>query len=250
VDAITRQIGIALIDDDLFVRKGLGVVIEAEPALSVAGETADYDEAMALAQSEDVDVLLVGFLGSRQGCLRLTEEVGRRDLGVSVIALERSDCNDEVLRLVQAGVDGYLRKTVSPDELVEAVHVVAAGGHVLDPRILDAVMRDYRMRCQRASTVRKRGLTKRQRQVLMPVAEGLSSREIAEELSLSHKTVEVHRRRIMQKLGARKVTDLVRYAMREGLIGLERPRDAGYALQSADTHHGEEPPCRTSAHQN
>ena len=98
---------------------------------------------------------------------------------------------------------------------------MASGGRVLGPAALDAVLNDYCARCRHACQDRVLPLSLREREVLTLVAEGFSTREIATELGLSHKTVEVHRRRIMDKLDLHKVADLVRYAVREGLVGLD-----------------------------
>ena len=120
-----------------------------------------------------------------------------------------------------AGVSAYLPKTVSSCDLLAAVRTVRDGGRVLDPHALDAVLRDYAQRCQEADGHGPSELTAREREVLTLVAEGNSNQEIADLLRLSRKTVEVHRRNMMLKLGIHRAADLVKHAIREGLVVLD-----------------------------
>jgi DNA-binding NarL/FixJ family response regulator len=223
VSVIVEQIGVVLADDDVFARRGLRAVIEADPALAVVGEASNCAEALSLAGAGGVHVILVKPGSGLQGCLQLMEELRRRAIHVPIIVIGPSERDDDVLRLVQAGAAGYLDRTASPDELVDAVRTVAEGGHALDPQALTMVLRDYEAQCDRVSGRNAHTLTPRERQVLTLVAEGRSTCQIAAELLLSKKTIEVHRRNIMNKLDMHKVADLVRYAIREGLVDLDEP---------------------------
>jgi DNA-binding NarL/FixJ family response regulator len=215
------QTGVLLIDDDVFARKGLRAVIESEPALAVVGEAGDCEEALTLASEAGARVIIAEAVLADQGCLRLLQGVRSVAPEVAVIVLERYSRGEEVLPLLQAGAAGYLCKSVPPDELISAVLTVAAGRHVLEPKALEAVLRDYATRGSPVASSSAHPLTRRERQVLTLVAEGRSTREIAAELSLSQKTVEVHRSRLMKKLRLHKVADLVRYAVREGLVAVD-----------------------------
>jgi DNA-binding NarL/FixJ family response regulator len=212
---------VLLVDDDAVVRKSLRDLIDAEADMRVAGEAADCDTALRRMSGNSVDVVIAEAVLPGMGTHGMLDEFKRLGRDVEVLVLTRSDRGDDVLPLVQAGAAAYLRKSVPSDELVEAVRSVASGGHVLDPAALEAVLRDYCVRCRNTCQERILPLTLREREVLTLVAEGRSTREIAAELCLSHKTVEVHRRRIMDKLDMHKVADLVRYAVREGLVGLD-----------------------------
>jgi two-component system response regulator NreC len=136
--------------------------------------------------------------------------------------LTRNDREDCVLRLVQAGAGGYLLKTVDRSDLLAALRAVVNGGRVLQPDALECVLDDYLQRV-REPTARRYAveLTPREREVLKLIAEGNTNQDIAELLCLSRKTVETHRSNIMDKLDLHKVTDLVKYAIREGLVGLD-----------------------------
>ncbi|HEY5169526.1 MAG TPA: response regulator transcription factor, partial [Thermoleophilia bacterium] len=123
---------------------------------------------------------------------------------------------------VQAGAGGYLLKTVDRTDLLSALRAVVRGGRVLQPAALEAVLDDYLQRVREPSGRRYAvELTAREREVLKLIAEGNTNQDIAELLCLSRKTVETHRSNIMDKLNIHKVTDLVKYAIREGLVGLD-----------------------------
>jgi DNA-binding NarL/FixJ family response regulator len=214
-------IGVLLVDDDAVVRKSLRDLIDAQADMRVTGEAPDCDTALRRMNANSVDVIIAEAMLPGMGTLGMLDEFKRRGSDVDVLVLTRSERGDDVLRLVQAGAAAYLRKSISSEELLDAVRSVAAGGHVLDPQALAAVLLDYSARCRYTCQERVLPLTMREREVLTLVAEGRSTREIAAELCLSHKTVEVHRRRIMDKLDLHKVADLVRYAVREGLVGLD-----------------------------
>lgn len=158
----------------------------------------------------------------RMNGLELTGQLMRRYPDLKVLVLTRNDREDCVLRLVQAGANGYLLKTVDRTDLLCALRTVVAGRRVLQPVALEAVLDDYLQRVREPSARRYvTELTAREREVLKLIAEGNTNQDIAKLLCLSRKTVETHRSNIMDKLGLHKVTDLVKYAIRDGLVGLE-----------------------------
>ncbi|NLE21466.1 MAG: response regulator transcription factor [Actinobacteria bacterium] len=216
------DIRVVLIDDDVATRDSIRAVIDSQPDMRVVGETSACSEGADLVRAHDARVLVVGSGSPGKGCADLLNELQRQGLRAGVIVLtEGSEQNGDVLRLVQAGASAYLRKSEDAGEVVEAIRVVASGGHILEPAALDAVLKDYCTRCSQDGEEKTEELSAREREVLTLVAEGLSTREIATQLGLSHKTVEVHRRNIMVKLHRHRVADLVRYAVREGLVGLD-----------------------------
>lgn len=210
-----------LVDDDAVVRHSLRGLIDAQDDMRVTGEAADCEAAVERMSTNSIDVVIVEALLPGMGTCGLLDELGRQGREVGVVVLTRAERCEDVLRLVQAGASAYLRKSVPTDEILAAVRSVAAGGHMLEPAVLGAVLEDYSARCRASSRQCASPLSLREREVLTLVAEGLSTKEIATQLHLSHKTIEVHRRRIMQKLDMHKVADLVRYAVREGLVGLD-----------------------------
>ena len=222
------MIGVVLVDDDALAREGLRDQIATQPDMHVVGAVSSWEEAADMLRGGEARVVMSEARLPGKGCADLLDELRCQAKPVGLLVLTRSEACDDALRLVQAGATAYLRKTTSPDELLAAVRTVASGGSVLDRRALEVVLEDYRSRCRSRRGGERTGdgtktpkLTDREREVLTLVAEGRSTREIAVDLSLSQKTVEVHRSRIMDKLGLHKAAHLVRYALREGLVSLD-----------------------------
>ena len=215
-------IRVALVDDHAIERQGLRALIDAQPDMQVVAEACDGLEALHHIGASHPHVVITETVMPEMNGLELTGLVLRRYPDTKVIALTRNERRDCVLRLVQAGASAYLLKTVSAAELLDAVRTVCAGGRVLQPRALETVLQDYMQRCQEAPArlAAAEELTPREREVLKLIAEGHSNQQIATLLSLSRKTVETHRGNIMEKLDLHKVTDLVRYAIREGIVSL------------------------------
>ena len=215
-------IRILLVDDHAIERQGVRALLDTQPDMTVVGEAPDGLEALPLVGTAHPDVIVTETIMPRMNGLELTGQVLRRYPHIKVLALTRNDRKDCVLRLVQAGASGYLLKTVCTDELVSAVRAVMGGTQVLQPQALEAVLHDYLARVHDPLGHRPaEELTAREREVLKLIAEGNSNQDIADLLCLSRKTVETHRGNIMEKLKLHKVTDLVKYAIREGLVGLD-----------------------------
>ncbi len=215
-------IRILLVDDHAIERQGVRALLDTQPDMTVVGEAPDGLEALPLVGTTHPDVIVTETIMPRMNGLELTGQVLRRYPHIKVLALTRNDRKDCVLRLVQAGASGYLLKTVCTDELVSAVRAVMGGTQVLQPQALEAVLHDYLARVHDPLAHRPaEELTAREREVLKLIAEGNSNQDIADLLCLSRKTVETHRGNIMEKLKLHKVTDLVKYAIKEGLVGLD-----------------------------
>lgn len=215
-------IRILLVDDHAIERQGVRSLLNAQPDMTVVAEAPDGLDALQLVGSSAPDVIVTETIMPRMNGLELTAQVLRRYPHIKVLALTRNERKDCVLRLVQAGATGYLLKTVTTEELVSAVRAVVGGAQVLQPAALEAVLHDYLQRVHDPAAHRSADeLTAREREVLKLIAEGNTNQDIAELLCLSRKTVETHRGNIMEKLNLHKVTDLVKYAIREGLTGLE-----------------------------
>ena len=216
------EIRVLLVDDHAIERQGVRVLLDAQPSITVVGEAGDGLEALPLVGSRAPTVIITETIMPRMNGLELTGQALRRYPQLKVLVLTRNERKDCMLRLVQAGATGYLLKTVSTDELVSAVRAVVEGGRVLQPKTLEVVLKDYVQRVGETHPRRAADeLTAREREVLKLIAEGNSNQDIADLLCLSRKTVETHRGNVMDKLDMHKVTDLVKYAIREGLTGLE-----------------------------
>ena len=222
---MNRQVGtirVALVDDHAIERQGVRSLLDAQPDMAVVAEAADGLEALHLIAQSQPDVVITETVMPRMNGLELTGQLLRRYPDLKVVALTRNERRDCLLRLVQAGASGYLLKTVSTSELVAAVRTVVNGGRALQPPALEAVLQDYVQRVNDPGARRPPDdLTAREREVLKLIAEGHTNQEIAVLLCLSRKTVETHRGNIMDKLDLHKVTDLVKYAIREGVVTLD-----------------------------
>ena len=222
MDGAAAEIRVLLVDDHAIERQGVRSLLDAQPDIRVVAEAGDGLEALPLISQCHPDVVITETIMPRMNGLELTGQLLRRYPELKVLVLTRNDREDCVLRLVQAGAGGYLLKTVDRSDLLSALRAVVRGGRVLQPAALEAVLDDYLQRV-REPTGRRYAvdLTAREREVLKLIAEGNTNQDIAELLCLSRKTVETHRSNIMDKLNIHKVTDLVKYAIREGLVGLD-----------------------------
>ena len=222
MDGAATEIRVLLVDDHAIERQGIRSLLDAQPDIRVVAEAGDGLEALPLVGQCHPDVVVTETIMPRMNGLELTGQLLRRYPDLKVLVLTRNDREDCVLRLVQAGAGGYLLKTVDRADLLAAVRAVVRGGRVLQPGALECVLDDYLQRVREPSARRYAvELTPREREVLKLIAEGNTNQDIAELLCLSRKTVETHRSNIMDKLDLHKVTDLVKYAIREGLVGLD-----------------------------
>jgi DNA-binding NarL/FixJ family response regulator len=222
VDGAAAEIRVLLVDDHAIERQGVRSLLDAQPDIRVVAEAGDGLEALPLISQCHPDVVITETIMPRMNGLELTGQLLRRYPDLKVLVLTRNDREDCVLRLVQAGAGGYLLKTVDRADLLSALRAVVRGGRVLQPAALEAVLDDYLQRVHEPSGRRYAvELTAREREVLKLIAEGNTNQDVAELLCLSRKTVETHRSNIMDKLNLHKVTDLVKYAIREGLVGLD-----------------------------
>jgi DNA-binding NarL/FixJ family response regulator len=217
-----QEILVLLVDDHAIERQGVRSLLDAQADIKVVAEAGDGLEALPLVSQCHPDVVITETIMPRMNGLELIGQLLRRYPDIRVLVLTRNDRDDCVLRFVQAGAGGYLLKTVDRAELLAAIRAVMRGGRVLQPAALDTVLDDYLQRVREPSARRYAvELTPREREVLKLIAEGNTNQDIAELLCLSRKTVETHRSNIMDKLGLHKVADLVKYAIREGLVGLD-----------------------------
>jgi DNA-binding NarL/FixJ family response regulator len=222
VNGSAAVIRILLVDDHAIERQGVRLLLDAQEDMTVVGEAPDGLDAIHLVATTHPDIIVTETIMPRMNGLELTGQILRRYPEIRIMALTRNDRRDCVLRLVQAGATGYMLKTVTSDELVDAIRLVMGGTRVLQPKALEAVLDDYLRRVHDHPVHRPTDdLTAREREVLKLIAEGNTNQDIADMLCLSRKTVETHRGNIMEKLGLHKVTDLVKYAIREGMVGLD-----------------------------
>jgi two-component system response regulator NreC len=190
--------------------------------MEVVGEAASGREAIALAQELQPDVVLMDITMPETNGAEATRRIKELAPEIHVLALTIHEDEAYFFEMLNAGACGYIPKRASPDDLLAAIQIAAAGDVYLHPIVAGTLVQDY-LRRVRSGTERESydGLTRRQREVLTLIAEGLSNQDIGTHLGISIRTVERHRENIMSRLNLHSRTDLVKYALRKGLIQLE-----------------------------
>jgi DNA-binding NarL/FixJ family response regulator len=209
---------ILLADDHGLVRGGVRMILDAEPGLSVVAEAADGAEAVELARRIEVDLAILDIAMPRMTGLQAAREISRRTPNVRTLMLSMYDNEQYFFEALKAGASGYVLKSAADRDLVDACHAAMRGEPFLYAGVMSSLMRDVLERQRRGERVPTSVLTPREEEVLKLIAEGCSSREIADHLVISLKTVERHRSNILGKLGMRDRTQLTRYAIRAGLV--------------------------------
>jgi DNA-binding NarL/FixJ family response regulator len=211
-------IGVLLADDHTVVRHGLRLVLESEPDLRVVAEAGDGAAAIEQGLHPEVDLAILDISMPRMTGLQAAAELTRRRPDVRVLILSMHDSEHYLFQALRAGASGYVLKTVADRDLVEACRAAMRGEPFLYPGAVRALMRDWLERVRGGTGVDEDPLTPRETEIVKLVAEARTSREIAELLVISEKTVERHRTNILAKLGMRDRVELVRYAIRRGLV--------------------------------
>ncbi|MBI2320916.1 MAG: response regulator transcription factor [Chloroflexi bacterium] len=214
-----NKIRILLADDHAVLRAGLKMLINSQPDMDVVGEASDGATAVRQSETLEPDVVVMDIAMPGVNGLEATRQIRKRQQRTRVLALSMHANEEYLFQLLQAGGSGYVLKKAADVELLDAIRMVARGEIYLYPEVTKYLVRDYLQRLHEGDTnVALDTLTDREREVLRLVAEGYTTQEIAQQLVLSPKTVETHRAHIMDKLGLRSRSELVRYALRKGLL--------------------------------
>jgi DNA-binding NarL/FixJ family response regulator len=211
-------IRILIADDHGVVAEGLKQLVEAESDMQVVALVGDGREAVQQARDTQPDVVLMDLSMPELNGADATRAILQRDPKCRVIVLSMYAQREYVRRALKAGAAGYVVKRSAAKEVVEAIRAVHAGQRYLSPRVADVVLEDYSDDKQDDPLAR---LSAREREVLQLLAEGRTGAEIAQRLSLSQKTVETYRARLVEKLGIRDLAGLVRFAIQRGLVSLD-----------------------------
>jgi len=218
-----NKINLLLADDHAVVRAGLRALLEAEPDIRVVGEANDGQEAIARAEELRPDIVLLDISMPGMSGLEAAKEIKKAHSRMKILILTMHEDKAYLDECLRAGASGYVVKKAADTELVAAIRAVHRGETPIYPALADVLVDEYL--AHHPLPHKQPGghslLTDRELEVLRLVAQGYANREIADILYLSPKTVENHRARIMQKLNLRTRADLVRYALREGLLKME-----------------------------
>ena len=213
---------VLLVEDHIVVRQGIKALLSEEADLEIVGEADNGREALTLVEKLHPDVVLMDISMPGLNGIEATHQICQRHDDVKVVILSMYASEEYVFQVLRAGAAGYVLKQSDSSEVLTAIRAALAGGSFLSPPISRTVIDDYIHRAE----ARGQGddldpLTSREREVLQLLAEGHSNKEIAEQLSISVKTVESHRSNMMSKLDVSNKTELVRYAIRKGWATLE-----------------------------
>ena len=212
---------IILADDHNVVRQGLRALLEAEPDFAVVGEAADGLEVDDLVERLQPDVLVLDLMMPGMGGLEVTRQLGKHSPQTHVLILSMYSDEAYVMEALRNGAAGYALKKSTRGQLVQAVREVAQGRRYLSPPFSERAIEAYLQKAESALLDIHETLTTRERQVLQLSAEGRNNTEISDQLSISPRTAETHSRNLMRKLGLRTQTNLIRYALRRGILPAE-----------------------------
>ena len=209
-----RAIRVLLADDHRMVRQGFRLILQAQADMEVVGEAGDGLQAVERAGELQPDVIVMDVTMPELNGIEATRRI--RDVAPHAHVLALSVHRDAVYvrEIVRAGAEGYILKESADTELLAAVRAVAEGNSYLSPEVAGAVLKDYRRQATSPLDV----LSLREREILQLIAEGRTNKDIATRLSLSVYTVDGHRTRIMEKLGLHSIGELVRFAVRNGIV--------------------------------
>jgi two-component system response regulator NreC len=212
-------INVLLADDHAVLRAGIRALLEGDPAagISVIGEAGTGDEAVNLTQRLRPDVVVMDLSMPGSGGLEATRRIAALGLDTKVLVLTMHAEEEYLIPVLEAGASGYLNKTTADSELVGAIGTVARGEVHLPPQATRLLLKEYREQAD-PGTKALHKLSSREQEVLALTAEGYSSKEIGEKLFISPKTVDTYRSRIMDKLGLSHRSELVRFALKVGLL--------------------------------
>ena len=213
------KIKLLVVDDHAVMRDGIRALLSLHDDIEIVGEAATGQEAVGKALELAPDVIVMDIAMPGMDGLEATRRIVKQNPKSRVLILTQHDDKEYILSAIKAGCAGYLPKRALGSELITAIRAVYRGDSFLYPSAATALIKDYRSQAQNGDTYDH--LTPREREILKLIAEGHTSREIAEMLFISLKTVMGHRTKIMDKLGLHNRTELIKYAMRKGILSLE-----------------------------
>ncbi|MEX2376071.1 MAG: response regulator transcription factor [Dehalococcoidia bacterium] len=218
---MTDTIRILLVDDHAILRSGLSALLGLEPELEVIGEAGTGEQAIERAKALRPNVVVMDIDMPGMDGLEATRQIVALELGTKVLVLTSHAENQYLLPVLEAGGSGYVEKTKAEEDLVAAIRVVARDEVFLYPSASKLLLRGYRAAEEKGEVSPLEELSGREREVMGLAAEGYSSSEIGKKLFLSPKTVDTYRARLMQKLGISHRSEMVRLALKTGLLKAE-----------------------------
>lgn len=213
-------IKIILADDHKVLREGLKSLLNQHNDIQVIGEAADGHEAIKLTKELSPDIVILDIGMPNMNGIQAAQHIIAAAPATKILALSMHEDHQFVMKMLQAGASGYMLKDCAFEELISAVKTISNGKYYLSKDVTGVVINDYINKIQEMDSAGKSVLTPRERETLQLIAEGKSTAETAELLNVSTKTVETHRKNIMDKLDIHSIAELTKYAVREGLTSI------------------------------
>lgn len=214
----SQPLRILLLDDHQLLRTGLRMILERTPGWVVVAEAGDAADALASAKSETPDVVVADIHLPGEDGITIAARIMEMRPATKVVFLSSDEDIALVRRALDAGGKAYLLKDNAAQDLIRAIEAVVQDGVYLSPEIAAALVKDYRKRDVSVAPGNGVVLSEREREILRYIADGLRNKEIADHLKISHKSVETYRSRLLKKLNYTSTAELVRYAIREGIV--------------------------------
>jgi two-component system response regulator NreC len=215
-----EKIKILLVDDHAIMRDGIKALLSIYDDIEVVGEASEGRKAIEMARELNPDVVVMDISMPGMDGLEVTRRLTKRNPGMKVIILTQHDNREYILSAIKVGAAGYIPKKALGSDLISAIRAVHSGDSFLYPSAAKTLIDDYRKQAEQPDIYES--LTEREREILKLIAEGLTSREIANALYISQKTVQGHRTKIMEKLDLHNRTELIKYAIRKGLVDIDK----------------------------
>lgn len=215
------KIKVLIADDHKIVRDGIRLILDDQSDFKVAGEASNGEEVLEEVRDREVDIIIMDINMPRMDGITCTQKVKQENKQIRVLALTMLDEDEHIRNMIRAGASGFVLKQAGQDELIEALKTISEGRHYFSDKATYSIVLDLmQSEKQTEETGKKKNipLTKREKQVLCLICREMTNQEIAKELYISVRTVDAHRRNLLQKTGARNTAGLVRYALENNLV--------------------------------
>jgi two-component system, NarL family, response regulator NreC len=216
------SVTVLLVDDHPIVRQGLRNLLDSMPDFKVVGEAGDGLQALELIERVQPQVIVIDVVMPGLTGLEVTQRVKRQWPAVKVIVLSMQNNEAYVVSALKSGASGYILKDTGPEELVDAIRIVVKGERYLSKQLSERIINAYVSKVDEAEVDPYDTLTNREKEILHLVAEGFTNQEIAERLYISPRTAELHRSNVLNKLSLKNQVDLVRFAIKRGILPLDQ----------------------------
>ena len=213
-----KPVNVFIVDDHSLIREGIKSSLENFRTVAVVGEAANGKQALAELAKQSVDIVLMDISMSVMDGIEATRKIRKLFPDLKVLALTMHDDNSHILKMMKAGALGYVLKSENSKNLVKAIETVAKGQTYFGKKVSDTMMNHLMSVKTKKSTFGFSQLTKREVEILRHIAEGLTNPEIAKKLFIGHRTVDTHRRNLIQKLNVKNTAGLVRVAIKNGVV--------------------------------